>query len=259
VASGVAEDQHLPDSWSPATGQGVLWRTTIPGLAFHLACRRHDLPRAEETLDELLRALTEASWRSGDRAHDLISAALEGGLPLPRLDRMAAELLDADVWDAFRTLVDAQLAEAHGRHAEALAGYLSITEAHILGPAIRGTVRVGAARCLLAADRREEAAAQVEAAAPLLARWSGWRVAQLDGVRARLGLAPADAPPAVTGPAALTPREREVAVLIGDGLTNAELARRLYISPKTAAVHVSNILRKLGVASRTEVSDLIKS
>jgi len=33
VASGVAEDQHLPDSWSPATGQGVLWRTTIPGLA----------------------------------------------------------------------------------------------------------------------------------------------------------------------------------------------------------------------------------
>ena len=33
VASGVAEDQHLPDSWNPATGQGVLWRTTIPGLA----------------------------------------------------------------------------------------------------------------------------------------------------------------------------------------------------------------------------------
>jgi DNA-binding CsgD family transcriptional regulator len=231
--------------------------TTIPGLAFHLACRRHDLPRAEETLDELLRALPEESWRSGDRAHDLISAAMEGGLPLARLDQMAAELLDDEVWDAFRTLVDAQLAEAHGRHAEALAGYLSITEAHILGPAIRGTVRVGAARCLLAADRRAEAAAQVEAATPLLTEWRGWRVAQLDQVRARLGLAPVDAPPAVTGPAALTPREREVALLIGDGLTNAELARRLYISPKTAAVHVSNILRKLGVASRTEVADLL--
>jgi len=231
--------------------------STIPGLAFHVACRRHDLPRAEATLDDLLRALVEEDWRSGDRAHDLVSAALEGGLPLPRLDRMAAELLDADVWDDFRTLVDAQLAEAHGRHAEALAGYLSIAEAHIFGPAIRGTVRVGAARCLLAADRREEAAAQVETAAALLAEWQGWRVAQLDQVRARLGLAPVDAPPAVTGPAALTPREREVAVLIGDGLTNAELARRLYISPKTAAVHVSNILRKLGVASRTEVADLI--
>ena len=45
-----------------------------------------------------------------------------------------------------------------------------------------------------------------------------------------------------------------MALLIADGLTNAELARRLYISPKTAAVHVSNILRKLGVASRTEVA-----
>ncbi len=43
-------------------------------------------------------------------------------------------------------------------------------------------------------------------------------------------------------------------MLIADGLTNAELAQRLYISPKTAAVHVSSILRKLGVGSRTEVA-----
>jgi DNA-binding CsgD family transcriptional regulator len=231
--------------------------TTIPGLAFHLACRRADLARAEATLDELIAALAGETWRSGEQAHDLISAALEIGLPAHRLDQMAAALLDADVWDAYRTLVDAQLAEARGQHAEALAGYVSTAEAHILGPATRGTVRVGAARCLLAGDRREEATAQVEAAAPLLAEWRGWRVAQLAQVRAQLGMAPVDAPPAVTGPSALTPREREVAVLISDGLTNTELARRLYISPKTAAVHVSNILRKLGVSSRTEVGDLV--
>ncbi|GGQ85526.1 LuxR family transcriptional regulator [Couchioplanes caeruleus subsp. azureus] len=231
--------------------------TTIPGLAFHLACRRADLARAEATLDELFAALAEQTWRSGEQAHDLISAALDLGMPAHRLDQMAAALLDADVWDAYRTLVDAQLAEARGRHAEALASYLSIADAHILGPATRGSVRVYAARCLLAEDRREQATAQVEAAAPLLAEWRGWRVAQLAQVRAQLGMAPADAAPAVTGPAALTPREREVAVLISDGLTNTELARRLYISPKTAAVHVSNILRKLGVSSRTEVGDRI--
>ncbi|GAA3347293.1 helix-turn-helix transcriptional regulator [Amorphoplanes nipponensis] len=231
--------------------------TTIPGLAFHLACRRGDRARAEAGLDELVAALAGETWRSGEQAHDLISAALEIGLPAHRLDRLAAALLDAEVWDAYRTLVEAQLAEARGRPAEALAGYLSVAEAHILGPANRGTVRVGAARCLLAGDRREEATAQVAAATDLLADWGGWRVAQLARVRAGLGLAPADAPPAVTGPAALTPREREVAVLISDGLTNPELARRLYISPKTAAVHVSNILRKLGVSSRTEVGELV--
>jgi len=57
----------------------------------------------------------------------------------------------------------------------------------------------------------------------------------------------------------LTPREREVAVLIAEGLTNAELARRLYISPRTAAVHVSSILRKLGVSSRTDVAQAVRS
>ena len=232
--------------------------TTIPGLAFHLACRRGDLARAEAALDDLLEALSQQPWRSGEQAHDLVSAALELGLPAPRLDLMAAALLDAEVWDAHRTLVEAQVAEAHGRHAGALRAYLSITGAPILGPATRGTVRVGAARCLLAADRRDEATAHVEAAASLLAEWSGWRVDHLDRVRARLGMAPRAAETAVTGPAALTPREREVAVLISDGLTNTELARRLYISPKTAAVHVSNILRKLGISSRTEVRDLIR-
>jgi DNA-binding CsgD family transcriptional regulator len=231
---------------------------TIPGLAFHLACRRHDLPAAEAALDQLVEALSEQTWRSGEQAHDLVSAALELGLPAPRLDEMAAVLLDHNVWDAYRTLVEAQLAEARGHHAEALAGYLSIADVHVLGPATQGTVRVGAARCLLAADRRAEATAQVESAAARLTEWRGWRVAQLAQVRTRLGLAPAGAPAAVTGPAALTPREREVAVLISDGLTNSELARRLYISPKTAAVHVSNILRKLGVPSRTDVGSALK-
>ena len=65
---------------------------------------------------------------------------------------------------------------------------------------------------------------------------------------------PRPAPVTDDDPAALTPREREVAALLAEGLTNAEVARRLYISTKTAAVHVSNILAKLGMGSRAEVA-----
>ena len=52
----------------------------------------------------------------------------------------------------------------------------------------------------------------------------------------------------------LTPREREVLALLGNGLSNARIAQNLYISEKTASVHVSNILRKLGVTSRVQAA-----
>jgi DNA-binding NarL/FixJ family response regulator len=41
-----------------------------------------------------------------------------------------------------------------------------------------------------------------------------------------------------------------------DGLTNAQIARRLYMSPKTASVHVSSIIRKLGVSNRLQAATL---
>jgi DNA-binding CsgD family transcriptional regulator/tetratricopeptide (TPR) repeat protein len=52
----------------------------------------------------------------------------------------------------------------------------------------------------------------------------------------------------------LTPREAEVAELVADGLTNAEIAARLFISTKTAGHHVSSVLAKVGVASRRQVA-----
>jgi DNA-binding CsgD family transcriptional regulator len=230
---------------------------TIPGLAFHLACRRGDVAAAEGLLDEIFAVVAEQTWRSGSQAHDLVSAALFAGLPLDRVRRMHRELLDADVFDDFRILIGAQVTEASGDHAAALDGYLSVADAAVLPPAVRGSTAVAAARCLLALGRVEPAAERVGTAGALLTRWTGWRVDQLDTVRAQLGLAPAGADRPVTGPTALTPREREVALLIAAGLTNVELARRLYISPKTAAVHVSNILHKLGVPSRTQVVNVI--
>jgi ATP/maltotriose-dependent transcriptional regulator MalT len=52
----------------------------------------------------------------------------------------------------------------------------------------------------------------------------------------------------------LSTREREVLALLREGLTNAEIGARLYISPKTAEHHVSSVLSKLGVRSRAEAA-----
>jgi DNA-binding NarL/FixJ family response regulator len=48
----------------------------------------------------------------------------------------------------------------------------------------------------------------------------------------------------------LTPRERDVLALLAVGRTNREIGRELFISEKTASVHVTNVMRKLGVANR---------
>lgn len=62
-----------------------------------------------------------------------------------------------------------------------------------------------------------------------------------------------DAAPQAAEPEApfgLTEREREVLALVAAGRSNGQIASALYISPKTASVHVSNILTKLGVSGR---------
>jgi DNA-binding CsgD family transcriptional regulator len=239
--------------------QALAWRlpVALPGLIFHLACRQGRERDIERLLDEVIADLKEQPWRSGSQAHDLVSAALYGGLPLPRVRALVAEAVSPLVWDDWRTLVDAQVAEATGGTAGVLATYRSVTDSLVLPTAVRATAHVGAARCLHALDRSAEAAPHIEAATELLEHWRGWRVDELQRVRTQLGMAPPSGQRAVTGAEALTPREREVALLIAGGLTNSELARKLYISPKTAAVHVSNILHKLGVSSRTEVGPAI--
>jgi len=80
------------------------------------------------------------------------------------------------------------------------------------------------------------------------------------GRRARLDLAPptgAAAPAAAPGPAAqlgLTRREVEVLALVAAGRSNRQIAQALFISPKTAGVHVSNLLAKLGVHTRVQAA-----
>jgi DNA-binding CsgD family transcriptional regulator len=99
-----------------------------------------------------------------------------------------------------------------------------------------------------------------QAAAALDARGAwGYRDAALLALR-RLGDRPRVAVPAsfADGPlATLTPREKEVAELVGEGLTNAQIALRLKLSERTVEKHVSSSLAKLGVSTRTAVVRLL--
>ena len=58
-----------------------------------------------------------------------------------------------------------------------------------------------------------------------------------------------------TAPAvALTPREREIADLVAQGLTNREVASRLFLSERTAQNHVQHILDKLDLPNRSQIA-----
>ena len=152
-------------------------------------------------------------------------AARGNGAPDAALYRTAAE-----AWDAIERPYPA--AVAHWREAEA----------H------------------LALDDRDAAATAARAALETARRLgSDWLAAEVEGLasRGRLRIeAPAttaaDAQP--DDPFELTPRERQVLALVARGATNREIGRQLYMSEKTASVHVSRILAKLNVRSRTEAA-----
>jgi DNA-binding NarL/FixJ family response regulator len=69
---------------------------------------------------------------------------------------------------------------------------------------------------------------------------------------------PANGPPATVTPMPYGLTEREVLVLrlIVAGRSNRQIGAELFISPKTASVHVTNILRKLGVSTRAQAAAL---
>jgi len=142
---------------------------------------------------------------------------------------------DAERWDEVAARWDAlaqpyPAAYARLRQAEALIGARKRSSAmEPLGTARRAAKRLGAT--------------------PL--------AAVVDGVAQTARLVLRDGSPATTEPPVpfgLTRREVEVLGLIADGLTNRQIARRLLIAEKTAGVHVSNILGKLGVANRGQAA-----
>jgi two-component system nitrate/nitrite response regulator NarL len=70
--------------------------------------------------------------------------------------------------------------------------------------------------------------------------------------------APVSTARAVIARAGLTERQREILDMVGQGLANKEIARRLQIELPTVKSHIHNILRKLGVNSRTEAAALVR-
>ncbi|WP_436771559.1 helix-turn-helix transcriptional regulator [Yinghuangia sp. YIM S09857] len=117
-------------------------------------------------------------------------------------------------------------------------------------------VQLRLAQALLADDEREEAAAVASTVRDTAERLKAAPLREaVDALmrRARLGSTPGAATrEPVADAAVLTGREHEVLELLALGRTNRQIGEELFISAKTASVHVSNILAKVGAASRTE-------
>jgi DNA-binding CsgD family transcriptional regulator len=233
-------------------GKGMWWC----GLGLHIAALRHDVDGVRRYGAALIKIAEARSGVDPQLVHDLVRAMLIGGIPTEEVqdifDRLPIGFGHLTVQDdPYRMLARAELLEARGEHESALQEYeAAIARAgDQVRPAALGTAHVGAGRILVTLRRLDEAKEHAATAAALLARWGGTRVEELAVLQRRLG-----GGDAIDGPAELTPREREVAALLAEGLTNGELATRLFISPKTASVHVSNILAKLSMTSRAEIA-----
>ncbi|WP_395574891.1 AAA family ATPase [Streptomyces sp. BK79] len=252
-------------------------RLPVTALSLGIAAAEGRLADARA---ELFRAL-DAGFPPGTQRYGwpllLSAAAAEAdarGLPaaeegraevLARLAEAARSLATgAPVWLAHERWVRAELRRAGGRDTPAAWSEAVTAFERLERPYDLARVRHRLAAALLADGGEDERARAREllrlsrsVADHLGARPLADAVALL-AQRARLPLGHAAGPaPAPADPAealGLTSRERDVLRLVSDGRTNRQIAQELFISPKTASVHVSNILAKLGVSGRGEAA-----
>ena len=193
-----------------------------------------------------------------------LPAAAQGRADVLERLREAAKktTTDAPIWLAHEQWVRAELARAEGRDtADAWSEVVTAFEC-LERPYDLARVRHRLAEALLTVggDDERDRAAELLRLAHAVADHLGARpladAVTLLAQRARLVLSrvpePRSADPAEA--LGLTSRERDVLRLVAAGRTNRQIAEELFISPKTASVHVSNILAKLGVSGRGEAA-----
>jgi len=170
-----------------------------------------------------------------------------------RATALAKSSMPAVVAEA--ALARARVAEAaddsSGAIVEYQAGLDAIGQMEV--PLVRAALHLGLARVLAKVDR-PAAVPEARAALELYELLGAPEAEICVTLLKRLGVAASYHPVKVSSPLSeLSRREREVIRLVGEGLSNPDIAQRLFISPKTVEHHVSSILSKLGFRSRLEV------
>jgi len=184
---------------------------------------------------------------------------------LGRLSKAARRLIaDAPLWRAYDQWTRAELLRAEGRDTDGTWSPVVTSFEGLDRPYDLARVRHRLAQALLTdgGEGHRERAVELLRLSGAVAGHLGARpladaVARLaQRARLTLGHAPCRALASADPVSALglTSRERDVLRLVSAGRTNRQIAEELFISPKTASVHVSNILSKLGVSGRGEAA-----
>jgi DNA-binding CsgD family transcriptional regulator len=183
-------------------------------------------------------------------------ALLQTGEPERARELAAEEVALARAWGAPRALGVALrasgLARADVGALEEAVEVLSRSPARL--EHARAAADLGAA--LRRAGRRVDAREPLRVALELAHACGATALAS----RARTELVASGAKPrrqALSGADSLTPSERRVTTMAAEGLTNRDIAQRLFVTPKTVEVHLSSAYRKLAIGSRTQLSEAL--